>query len=111
MLRPRTAGNRGRPWEACGAGPREGEGAMRLVGVRAGGPRGGAAQRAYGRADGHALLFRSRRRAAGIARLATLNPLAARRLSSKCVARMCAGNSGHVIRPRPQLFFLFRSSL
>lgn len=39
--------------------------------------RGGATQRAYDLTERHALLFRSRRRAAGIPRLATLTPHAA----------------------------------
>lgn len=45
---------------------------MESSAVRMRGLRGGATQRAYDLADRHALLFRSRRRAAGNPRLATL---------------------------------------
>lgn len=58
----------------CGDGPSEREGAMRPGGARARYARGGATQRAFGLAKRHALLFRSRRRAAGNPRLATLTP-------------------------------------
>ncbi|CAB3226035.1 unnamed protein product [Arctia plantaginis] len=70
----RMAGNRGRPWEACNTRPCEQDSEIQAEEARVRGVRGGATQRAYELADRHALLFRSRRRAAGNPCLAILTP-------------------------------------
>lgn len=68
----RTAGKRGRPWEAWRAEAWERDGDMEMPEAREGEARGGATQRACGLADRRTLLFRSRRRAAGNPLLAGL---------------------------------------
>lgn len=101
----RTAGNRGRPWEACGAGPRERDGERRRKAAGEGRARGGATQRACGLAGRHALLFRSRRRAAGNPRLAILTPHAAFAHFSPSTFFECAPVTAGTWYARPQLFF------